>query len=151
MYCAKCGSQINLNLNYCNVCGAKTGKDDETSQSSALNSLIAALIFVTLGGLGILIGLVALLLERGVTHETVAILATIYLAMLFGISFSLVRLTAKLVDVKIKEKAESSNQAFQPVQLPAPNTAQLEESSQPPISVTEHTTRSFNQAFVKRN
>ena len=56
MYCAKCGSQINLNLNYCNVCGAKTGKDDETSQSSALNSLIAAMIFVTLGGLGILIG-----------------------------------------------------------------------------------------------
>lgn len=150
MYCVKCGSQTNLNLNYCNVCGAKTGKEEEEGKVSPLNSLITALTFVVLGGLGLLIGFVALLLNKGVTHEAVAILAIIYLATLFGISFSLVRLTARLVEAKIEEKAESSNQVFQPVQLPAPNTAQLEESSQPPLSVTEHTTRSFNEAFVKR-
>jgi hypothetical protein len=152
MYCAKCGSQINLNLNYCNICGAKTASGIEPEgKVSPLTHLITALTFITLGGLGILVGLIALLLDRGVKHEAVAILATIYLVTLFGISFSLARLTAKLVEVKIKEKAESTPQVFQPVQLPAPNTAQLEESHQPPVSVTEHTTRSFNQAFVKRN
>jgi hypothetical protein len=161
MYCAKCGSQINLNLNYCNNCGAKTGRDDEESKVSPLTHLITALTFITLGGLGILVGLIALLLDRGVKHEAVAILACIYLVTLFGICFSLTRLTAKMVEAKIKEKTERPNQVFQPVQLPAPNTAQLEESYQPPaslteqanqpLSVTEHTTRSFEQVYVKRN
>ena len=152
MYCPKCGSQINLKLNYCNNCGAKTGSgNDAVGKVSPLTHLITALTFITLGGLGILVGLIAMLSKNGVNHETIAILATIYLVTLFSISFSLTRLTAKLIDAKIKEKAESPAQVFQPVQLPAPTTAQLEESHRPPLSVTEHTTRSFNQAYVKRN
>jgi hypothetical protein len=60
MYCAKCGSQINLNLNYCNNCDAKTAKvrDDDEGKVSPLNALITTLSIVALGGLGILVGLI---------------------------------------------------------------------------------------------
>lgn len=152
MYCSECGNQVNQ-LRYCNNCGARARKDDDSAQNthSPLNILFIALPIIVLGGLGILIGLMAMLLDRGVRPEPVAIIAGIYLISLTAICFSLIRMMSKLINIKTKEKAESQNQVYQPVQLPAPNTAQLEEPKQQPFSVIDNTTRTFDEAFVKRN
>ena len=150
MFCSKCGNQVNAKLKYCNVCGAKTAKDEEAEggKISPLNALITTLSFVALFGLGILVGLVGVLLKNSVPNDVLIIIAVSYLITLFGICFSLTRLMSKLIDAKTK--AESSNQAIPLVQLPAPNTAQLEEMKQP-FSVVENTTRTFDEEFVKRN
>lgn len=152
MFCSKCGNQVNIKLKYCNVCGAKLAKseEDEEGKVTPLNALITALPFIVLGGLGILIGLLAMLLKQGVNHETVGIIAVFYLATLTAICFSLFSVMRKLIDVKNIEKAESQNQAFPPVQLPAPNTAQLEEMRQP-FSVVDNTTRTFEKVSLKEN
>lgn len=157
MFCSKCGNQVNAKLKYCNFCGVKLAKNDwdedfgGTGNISPLNGLITALPFIVLGGLGILIGLLAMLLKQGVNHETVGIIAVFYLASLTAICFSLIRAMSKLIEMKAKEKAESHSQVIPPVQLPAVNTAQLEEMRQQPFSVTDNTTRTFDEAFVKRN
>lgn len=152
MFCSKCGNQINQSLNYCNICGAKTAKSDEDEgKVLPLNSLITTIAFVVIGGLGILIGLLAMLLKQGVSNEAVGIIAFLYLASLTAISFSLIRVMTKLIDSNAKEKAGSQHQVFQPVQLPAPNTAQLEEPKQRPFSVIDNTTRTFEKIPLKDN
>ena len=151
MFCSECGNQVNQ-LRYCNNCGARARKDEDSGQNlqSPLNVLFIALPIVVLGGLGILIGLLAMLLDRGVRPEPVTMIAISYLATLTLICFSLIRMMSKLINVKPKEKTESQNQVYQPAQLSAPNTAQLEEARQP-FSVVDNTTRTFDEAFVKRN
>ena len=150
MFCFKCGNQINGKLKYCNVCGAKLTKNEwedafgSTENTSPLNALISALPFIVLGGFGILIGLLAMLLKQGVSHEAVGVIAVCYLAALTAICFSLIRAMSKLIDSKAKEKAESFNEVIPPVQLPAVNTAQLEEMRQP-FSVVDTTTRTFEK------
>jgi hypothetical protein len=152
MFCSECGNQVKDQLRYCNNCGARVKREDETkSKDNPLGLLISSLPFIILGGLGILVGLLAMLLNKGVSHEGIGVIAVAYLITLAAICFSLIRMMSKLITIKTKEKAESSNQFFQPVQLPAPNTAQLEEPKQQPFSVVDNTTRTFDEAFVKRN
>lgn len=148
MYCAKCGSLINDALKYCKSCGVKLVKEnDANSPGSILDNLLTALCFVSLGGLGILIGLVATLLKNGVDPIGVAIIAGFYLAALFGICFMLLRPVPKLIDAKLKNA--EGNEFVQPVQLSAPITAQLEEHREPVRSVTENTTRTFDKIPLK--
>lgn len=150
MYCSKCGTQLNDKLNYCNICGVKLGNDLDNSQKSILLSLIVSLAVVSVIGLGSVIGLIAMLLNKGVKDEMVVMLVSSYLLTLFGIAFMIARQISKIISPKI-EKAESSNQIFQPAQLSAPTTAQLEEPRQQPFSVTDNTTRTFDEVFVKRS
>jgi hypothetical protein len=146
MFCSGCGSQVNKKLRFCNNCGAKVRKvdEDDESNTSPINALIASMPFIVLGGLGILIGLLAMLLKQGVSNETVGIIAVFYLASLTAICFNLIGLMKKMMPLKLNEKAESQPQVIPPVQLPARNTAQLEEMRQP-FSVVDNTTRTFEK------
>jgi hypothetical protein len=156
MYCTKCGSQVNTSLNYCNICGAKMAKETvKEGKFSPLNGLITTLSFVALGGLGILVGFIAMLLKKGMTHEAIAIIALFYLATLFGICFSIIRLMSKLIDANsaknINTAETSRTEVSQTPLLSMPTNPQLNEYKQPIGSVTDHTTRTFDEAFVKRN
>jgi hypothetical protein len=151
MFCSKCGNQVNVNLNYCNICGAKMAKENEESgRVSPLNALITTISFVALGGLGILVGFIAMLLNKGMTHEAIAIISGCYLATLFGICLSLTRLMSKLIDAGSGKKPESG-EIYQTPVLSMPTNPQLNEYKQPVGSVTDHTTKTFDEAFVKRN
>lgn len=125
-------------------------KSKGEAEVSPLTHLITALPFIVLGGLGILIGLLAMLLKQGVNHETVGIIAVFYLAALTAICFNLIGLMKKMLPLRSTEKAESQTQVFPPVQLAAPNTAQLEEMRQP-FSVVDNTTRTFEKIPFKEN
>ena len=65
MYCSTCGTLINTELNYCNRCGARVDKLTTVENSSALEYLSMATGFVGLGGLGLTVGLIAILLNFG--------------------------------------------------------------------------------------
>lgn len=154
MYCNGCGNNISNKLNYCNVCGEKVVKNEDGERNvSPLNSLITILGFVALGGLGILVGFVAMMLGKGVTHEAVAILAIGYLIALSVICFSITRLISKLIDAKSVAKTNTTEnyQTPQPPVVSMPTNPQLNEYKQPIGSVTDHTTKTFDEVFVKRN
>jgi len=152
MYCAKCGTVVTEKLNYCNSCGEKLTKDKGgDSHESVLSTLLKSIGFISVAGLGLFVGLVAVLLNKGMTHEAVAIISGCYLATLFGICFSLTRLMSKLIDIKPSEKAESLSQSFQTPQLVMPTNPQLGEYQQPIGSVTDHTTRTFDEVLIKRS
>jgi len=150
MFCSTCGSTVSDKLNYCKNCGAKIIKDSEETPSSMMDNLLTALTFVTLGGFGILIGLVAVLLKNGFDHQGIMLIAGLYLAALSGICYMLLSQLPKLIDAKINQKRETP-ESYQPPQLFAKTTAQLEEHREPVMSVTDKTTRTLDKIPLKEN
>ncbi|MDI1242983.1 MAG: zinc ribbon domain-containing protein [bacterium] len=152
MYCERCGKQIDNALNFCNACGAQL-KKEKSEQQSALNMLITALIVVCTAGLGVLVGLMAILLNKIQTPEPAFIFAIFYLATLFGISFLIMRQISKLIDAKLigKDKSDSHQvRREEPlVQLPPKTTNQLEDFREP-ASVIENTTRTLDEVRARR-
>ena len=148
MYCERCGKQIEEALNFCNACGAQLRKKEKSEQQSVLNTLITALIVVCTAGLGVLVGLMAILLDKLQNPEPAFIFAIFYLATLFGIAFMLMRQISKLIDAKLRGNDLSSPSRTvreDPlIQLPPRTTAQLEEHREP-ASVVDSTTRTLDE------
>jgi len=145
MYCSTCGTLINTELNYCNRCGARVDKLATVESSSATGYLSMATGFVGLGGLGLTVGLIAILLKYGVVPEAVVILAIAFLVTVFGMTFMMIRQISQMSNAAPPTKEK----AFVSTQLNSPPAAQLEEPRQPARSVTENTTRTLEKELVK--
>ncbi len=146
MYCSTCAAEIKIGLNYCSRCGARVDKLATVEKSSrALGVLSAGTSFVVLGGLGMTVGLIAILLKSGVVIEAVVMLALAFLATVFGISFLMIRQISQMTN----NSQTSQKNGFENPQLNPANTAQLEEPRQPARSVTENTTRTLEQELIK--
>lgn len=144
MYCSTCGTLINTELNYCNRCGARVDKLATVENSSA-GYLSMATGFVGLGGLGLTVGLIAMLLKNGVAPQVIVMLALAFLATVFGISFMMIRQLSQMTGASQNLRKN----VFENPQLNSPNTAQLEEPRQPARSVTENTTRTLEKELIK--
>lgn len=153
MYCRTCGSAISETLKYCKNCGAKLVKDGEEKDATGkmLDDLLTTVCFVAIFGFAFLIGLVAILLGKLISHHIV-IIAVSYLVVLLGICFMLLSQARKLVNAKLDKKSEADEAAVQPAQLYAKNTAQLAQGREEFLSsVTENTTRALGKVPVERN
>jgi hypothetical protein len=151
MYCAACGSEVSKKLNYCKNCGAKIAKDEDETPKSMIDYLLTSLAFIVLGGFGILVGLTVVLLKNGFDQKGIMLIAGVYLATLFGISYLLLRQLPKLIDAKLHPPTETP-EGYQPPSLFRRTTAQLEEPREPFIgSVTENTTRTFDKIPRAKN
>lgn len=153
MYCSTCGNLINGKLKYCNSCGERLTREKEEDRDGTpgkmLDNILTTLCVVIVFGLGILVGLVAVLLGQDVRIEMVATLVIAYLLAVFGICFALLRQVPKLIDAKLNSRTDTLD--FVPQQLKAVTTAQLEEHRGTGIaSVTEHTTRTLDGVLVER-
>jgi len=147
MYCAACGTLINQGLNYCSRCGARVDKI-ATMEESPTAYVSMATGFVGLGGLGLTVGLIAILLNHNVVPQVVVILTLAFLCTVFGISFHLIQQLSKLIDASISPKGNYSEKS-KPAELGTINTAQLPEHHEPVRSVTENTTRTLEKELVK--
>ena len=147
MYCSTCGSLIKAELNYCNRCGARVDKmtTNVKSSSSAIGVLSAATGVVGIGGLGLTVGLIALLLTFAVKSEVVAMLTLAFLSTIFGIIVLMLR---QITQMNGNAQIAAEN-TFETPKLNAPDTAQLAEPRQPMMSVTENTTRTLEKELVK--
>jgi predicted nucleic acid-binding Zn ribbon protein len=153
MYCYKCGSQVSESLKFCNNCGEKLKKGrDEKKQKSLLDELTTTLFLVVMFGLGILVGLVAVLLDNPVPFQLMAITIIAYLVVVFSICLMLLSQIKKVIDAELRDRQSADHPPIDThVRLSAPDTAQLEEHREPAMSVTDHTTRTLEETAVKRN
>jgi len=146
MYCSKCGTLVNDELNYCNSCGEKLAKAKEKdAPKSMLDDILTSLCFIAIFGFVFFVGLMAILLDKSISQDLVIGIAIAYLLVLFSVCFMLLRQVPKLIDANLKENKAEKSEAIQPAQLSSPTTAQLEEPREPVMSVTENTTRTFNK------
>ena len=151
MYCAGCGNLISAELNYCKSCGMRLLSEEKSGNSNRiLATLIITFGVITIVGLGILLALIALLLDRGASEKTFGIIVVFYLASFTAIEFVLGTQISKLINANVTKEKKNAIGVASPTQLSMPTTAQLEEYRQPAQSVTEHTTRTLEEVSLKR-
>jgi hypothetical protein len=149
MYCSTCGNQISDALKYCNNCGAKQKKGKEKDKSvnaGMLDDILTTLFLVVMFGLGILVGLVAVLLDKEIPRQLLAVITLGYLAAIFGICFMLMSQAKRLISASLEQKdgEDQFRQEPMPLQMPPKRTNQLVEHFEPAVSVTENTTRDLD-------
>ncbi len=153
MYCSKCANQVSAGLKFCSNCGTRIvieAEDKDGMPGKMLDNILTTLFLIVMFGLGILVGLVAVLLSNDVTTDIVLKIAVIYLVAIFGISFMLARQVPKLIDAKLRGFNLGRDNA-QPSELKPPSTARLEEYRQPAASIIDHTTKTLDKIPVERN
>ncbi len=148
MYCANCGNPIKPELNYCNRCGGKIEKTE--NNQTAFQSISTAVTFVGLGGMIVILIFVLKLLKENVDISAVVAIIAMFLATILTIIYMTIRLMPQYLD-KSKTNEKSFPDFIPPNQLGSAKTAQLEEPKQNPASVIEHTTRTLEEVFVKKN
>jgi predicted nucleic acid-binding Zn ribbon protein len=148
MHCVSCGNQILPELNYCNRCGARTGNEGPKDKPiNPLSYLITALCIIGGGGLLLLVGLIAILLDEHADPKAVVIISALYLLALFGINFMIIRQISRLITAQIGPGKDMSEKRS--YELHAHHTNQLEAPRQPVSSVTDHTTRTLDEVLLK--
>jgi hypothetical protein len=152
MYCAGCGSLISAELKYCKSCGMRLLTEEKTENATWILPLMVIVFgIVAIVGLGTLIALIALMLDRGATEKIVGITIVFYLACFTGIEFILGAQISKLINASVRKEKKSTPETTQPAQISAKNTAQLPEPMQMPPSVTENTTQFFEKVPLRES
>ena len=154
MYCPKCGNSLTSALKFCNSCVAKLlpeVEDKDGTPGKMLDNILTTLFLIVMFGMGILVGLVAVLLGNAVKTEVVVMIVIAYLGAIFGICFSLVRQVPKLIDARLRASGYPTTEAPEQQLLNPRTTAQLEEFRTPVSSVTDHTTKTLEKVPLRRD
>lgn len=144
MYCQGCGQSYSKEQKFCTSCGSQmlvseNEIDKDGMPGKMLDNVLTTVFLIVLFGLGILVGLVAVLLGSNIEPKFVMFISIAYLAAVFGICATLLKQVPKLIDARLnKYKGGDSN--VRPLLQPR-TTAQLEEPLTPVASVTDRTTR----------
>jgi hypothetical protein len=152
-FCSNCGNNLSDGLKYCNSCGFRLAAEDDGDKDGMpgkmLEKILTTVFLIVLFGLGILVGLMAILLEKNVDQRIAVVIAIAYLGAVFGICYTLLSQVPKLIDAKLNERKQGRLPAATPQQLEPANTAQFIDRAGK--SVTDHTTRTLDEVPVKRN
>ena len=145
MYCSACGTAVSQNLSYCNRCGAKL-RSAEVSLS--LDSLVWALVSLLIAGVGVIIGLMAVMKNVVGLHEGIIIIVTaLSFLALFAAEGVLIRML-----LGAWRDARATGDAVRPNEQTTRELvgARPRELTEPVPSVTEHTTRTFEPTYSGR-
>ena len=154
MYCPSCGNEISVELKYCNRCGANLAMVPESYAAPVGKPVKLALPAIVLGltvtiGLGIIFGGAGELAQMQLHPAAIAWMVIFSLATLFGCTALMIRFWLKVLSMN-RETYQPQYQMQPQVQMPAPlplSRPQFQPRLEPVPSVTEHTTRTFSQAY----
>jgi hypothetical protein len=154
MYCPSCGSEISVELKYCNRCGANLLAVPEVYPAPQVKPMKLGLPAIVLG-LTVTIGLAIIFdgakdLGRMQLHPAAIVWMVLFsLATLFGCTALILRFWLRVLSMN-REIIQPQPQIRTPVQIPQ----QMSEARQqfpprlePVASVTEHTTRTFSPVY----
>ena len=152
MYCSFCGTALTPGLSYCNRCGAELGAKDRSAarpKEAPQESLVWAIVAVTVVGLGGIIGLMAVMKE--VLHFNDAQIMAF--SLLFFLAF--LGVDAVFIWLLLRSKFGGGYGEWM-AQQKAPSTIELSEARarvlpEPASSITEHTTRTMDPVDEERH
>jgi hypothetical protein len=153
MYCPSCGSEVTSELSYCNRCGVNLKPSNQSGQPvklvGATWAISMAVVLVTLGGFGMMFGLVMALISHGVNLSGGGMfLIVLSLLIILAIASLLVRQLSRVLDLaQFSGNANQSNER----KLSEQRVPQIAAPREPVASVTEHTTRIFEPVHQHRD
>jgi predicted amidophosphoribosyltransferase len=152
MYCSSCGAAVARGISYCNLCGAKlnAAKDESAAKPAEMfsESLVWAIVAVFICGLGVTIGLMAMMKELLDFNQGLIIaFALLSFVLMFAVEGVLIWLllqrrgeAQKSVDAE-RAKEQTTREL---------DAAKVRALPEPVPSVTENTTRTFEPIYNKR-
>jgi hypothetical protein len=151
MYCPSCGSEITVELKYCNRCGANLTLPTASSPTVIAPPLKLAVPSIVLGltitgGLGIIIGGAAQFALVGMHPAAIVWMVLFCSATLFGSIALMIRFWTKLVTL---QREMIGSQPPRLASVERPSLQHLPPRLEPVPSVTENTTRTFTPLYVE--
>lgn len=153
MYCPSCGTELTSELSYCNRCGANLRPIANQSGVppaklvGAAWAISTAVALVTLGGFGMIFGLVMTLITRGLNLSPAGMFwISFALLVILAIDWMLVRQLSRVLDMpRLSPDAKQPKSPLRekPIQ-------QIGAPREPVSSVTENTTRTFEPIHRER-
>ena len=140
MYCSTCGAEVSPSLTYCNRCGTELDSKQHKLSATTMESLVWAIVAVTIVGMGAVIGLMAVMKE--VLHfsdSLITVFSLLFLATFLGVDSMFIWLLYSKFGVK-KMSGLAQKNGLNTNELDGPKVRILPE---PPSSVVEHTTRTL--------
>lgn len=158
MYCLSCGSTVPQGLNYCNRCGAKV--NDSKVEASAKpaeafpESLVWAIVAVLIAGIGVIIGLMAVMKEVvGFDMPIILAITVVSFALLLAVEGVLIwmLLSSRRMAKKLDETQQLKARTTKGLGEAEPRVlSEARVLTEPVSSVTEHTTRAFEPIYSER-
>jgi hypothetical protein len=148
-YCPSCGSEITVELKYCNRCGANLtwpASVQVVPQSPVKLTVPSVVLGLTIViGLGIIFGGATSFADRGLHPAAIVWIVLFSSAMLFGSVALMIRFWTKLLSLQRELPApqpvrSTFAERMTPQSLPPPRM-------EPVGSVTENTTRTFSPVY----
>ena len=147
MYCSSCGEEVKTGLSYCKRCGAELiAKERSSNTASELSPdyLVWAIVSVTIAGLGVIIGMMAVMKEV-VNFNIDIITAVTALCFLIVLAADSVFIWLLL---RSKRETKESGDFTRMMEQAAREIAAAQERvervlAEPAPSITEHTTRTL--------
>ncbi|MDT5061767.1 MAG: hypothetical protein QOH63_2226 [Acidobacteriota bacterium] len=145
MYCPSCGTEVTMELNYCNRCGANLSQTTNVSEQPvrvvSTSGPIWAMAIMVIFGLGIIFSGVNALARRDINGAMLAWIVLGSLGMLLGVVSLFLRHWSHIIGGSQQtERPAKRNKTVanehRPAQLPPTRI-------EPVPSVTENTTRTF--------
>jgi hypothetical protein len=152
MYCPSCGSEISVELKYCNRCGANlsvipSGYPAPVVKPIKLSFPAIVLGLTITGGIAIIFGGASELALMHLHPVAITWMVIFSMATLFGCTALILRFWLKVFSMNRESyQPQNQNQLGPPVQMPVPRQ-QFPPRLEPMPSVTEHTTRTFSPAY----
>ncbi len=150
MYCPSCGSEIAVELKYCNRCGANLTLPAANAPTMmvaprvklGMPSIVLGL--TTIGGLGIIFGGASEFARVGVNPVAIVWMVLFSMATLFGCIALMIRFWTKLITLQRDSVvSEPVRRSF----VEKPHAQQLPPRLEGIPSVTENTTRTFSPIY----
>jgi len=152
MYCPSCGSEISVELKYCNRCGANLSGIPTSYPLPVVKPVKLTLPAIVLGltvtgGIGIILSAATELAQRQLHPAALTWMVIFSMATLFGCTALILRFWLKVLSLNRESyELQNQHQARPPMQIPPPRQ-QFPPRLEPIPSVTEHTTRTFSPAY----
>ena len=152
MYCPSCGTEISVELKYCNRCGANLSLPAANTQLVTVAPVKLTIPSIVLGltiilGLGITIAGLSQMALVGVPAVALVWMALFAVATLFGCSAMMIRFWTKII--MLQRETLSQGEPVRPRVVEKPQAQQLPPRFDNYSSVTENTTRTFNPVYTE--
>lgn len=151
MFCPSCGTEVPPSLSYCNRCGAELNAKSRNpihSSDNLMISLVWAIVAVTVGGLGVIIGLMAMMKETLHFEEGL-------ISGFAGLAFLLIMAADSIFIWLVLRSRNGAKEAGDKIKSPRPTLRDLDAPPrglpEPAISVTENTTRTLEPSRGERH
>ncbi|HEY5837540.1 MAG TPA: hypothetical protein VIT19_00805 [Pyrinomonadaceae bacterium] len=153
MFCPSCGTEQHQTLSYCNRCGANLRPLQSGVPPGKLVgaswAISVAVALVTLGGFGMIFGLVLALISSGMSLSAGGIGLVILISLIIlTIDWLLIRQLSRVLN--LPRAARETATVSQPA-LNESSPTLLADPPQPVSSVTDRTTRTFEPVVRERD